>query len=82
MQEKQMPPSQPSGFAVQSPIFPGEYSQFSPSFAHTLAGFWGEPSLDVLAGVHATIHNARIASPAVLFIGQAYTLRLGGNGPV
>jgi hypothetical protein len=68
MHEKQTPPSQPSTLAAQSPIFPGEYSQFSPSFAHTVAGFWGDPSLEVLAGGHATRHNANIVNPTRLFI--------------
>lgn len=73
MHEKHPAPSQPSTFAVHSPIFPGEYSQFCPSFVHTLAGFCGDPSLELLAGGHATSQTARNASPAALFMARAYT---------
>jgi hypothetical protein len=73
MHEKQRAPSQPSIFAVHNPIFPGEYSQFCPSLAHTLVGFCGEPSVELLAGGHATSHAVRTPNAARLFIAGAYT---------
>lgn len=73
MHERHEPPSQPSARDVQSPIFPGEYSQFCPALVHAAAGFCGDPSLDVLAGGHAVIDRATMATPVLLFIEPGYT---------
>jgi hypothetical protein len=39
---------------VQSPIFPGEYSQFCPSLVHVVVGFCDEPSTELPAEGHPT----------------------------
>ena len=70
MHDRQRPPSHPSGLAVHSPIFPGEYSQFCPSLVHVPAGFCGEPSLELLAAGQPARQAIRSANPAVVFITQ------------
>ncbi len=66
MHEKHTSPSQPSAFAVHSPIFPGEYSQFWPSLVHAPAGLCGVPSGDVPVAGHAARQRATIAHPTVV----------------
>jgi hypothetical protein len=59
--------SHPSAFAVHSPIFPGEYSQFCPSFVHVLVGFCGEASFESPVGGQPATQSKMIASRTVLF---------------
>ena len=73
MHEKHEPPSQPSAREVHRPIFPGEYSQFCPSFVHALAGFCGDPSLAVLIGVHAASESTSMDILGALFLGRVNT---------
>jgi hypothetical protein len=63
----------PSGLAVQSPIFPGEYSQFWPSFVHAPIGFAGELSVDVPDGGQPRRASVRIDGRTMCFTRRAYT---------
>jgi hypothetical protein len=58
-------PSHSSVFALQSPIFPGEYSQLCPAFVHTLAGAWRDPSLGFERGQPAETRTITIAAARV-----------------
>jgi hypothetical protein len=51
---------------------PGEYSQFCPALVHTPLGLSGDPSLELLAGGHATRNNTRMESADVFLIEPAY----------
>lgn len=78
MHERHRPPSQPSALAVQSPIFPGEYSQFCPSLVQAAAGFCGEPSLVLLAGGHAARASVTVATKPVALMDGDGTLVWAG----